>query len=156
MDNLKQTIDKDLLEAVKNKNTEVALTLRTLKSAILNAEINKRPDILTEEDILQVIAKEVKSRKDSIIEFKKGNRNDLVEKEEKQIAIISKYLPPPLSAEEIQKIIQDKIKSLNITSPAQTGLLIKEVIASVKGRADGKIISELVKESLQNIANDQN
>jgi len=144
---LKKKIDDDLKEALKAKDAIKVSTLRLLKSAIKNLEIEKQED-LKGEDVVAVIKKQAKQRKDSIEEFKKADRQDLVEKEENELAVLKGYLPEELSQEELAAIVKAAIAQTGASSAKDMGLVIKEVMASAKGRADGKAVSIMVKEEL--------
>lgn len=140
-------LEADLVEALKNQDTNRVSVLRLLKSAIKNAEIeNNKP--LEESEIIAVLGKQAKQRKDSIEQFNKANRQDLVEKEASELKIIESYLPKKLSKEELLVIIADTITQTGASSMKDMGLVIGEVIAKTKGRADGKMVSDIVKERL--------
>lgn len=144
---LKERIDNDLKVALKNKDTIRISTLRFLKSAIHNAEIAKQEE-LKDEDIIAVIKKQVKQHQDSIGEFKKGSRQDLVDKETKELEILKSYLPEELKPEELLNIVKETMLKTNATSAKDMGRVMKETMARVKGRADGRTVSELVREEL--------
>lgn len=160
---LKEKIEKDLKEALLRREELTVSVLRMLKSSLLNREKEKRNLVfkkdlsekeilekskLTEEEILEVIRKEIKKRKEAIEEFKKGKREELVEKEEKEIKILEKYLPPSLTKEELEKIIKKKIKEVGAKSQKDIGKVMGEVMKEVKQRADGKEVLEIVKKIL--------
>jgi uncharacterized protein len=140
-------IDADLKHALKNKDVARVSTLRFLKSALQNLSIEKRKP-LEEEDIISVIKKQVKQRKDSIESFKSGNRLDLVEKEEHELAILKNYIPEEIDNSNLVCIIKDAISHAGASSQADLGSVMKIVMAAVKGRADGNRVSSLVKEEL--------
>ncbi len=152
MDILKK-INEDLVTSMKSKEDGSELrtsTLRMIKSSIKNAEIAKRgKGELTEEDILGVLSSMVKQRKESVEQYLKANRNDLAEKENKEIEIIQKYLPEQLSTEEVDEIIKSTIQEAGITGMKDMGRLMKELMPKLKGRADGKLVSQRVKEILE-------
>lgn len=152
MDILKK-INEDLVTSMKSKEDGSELrtsTLRMMKSSIKNAEIAKRgKGELTEEDILGVLSSMVKQRKESVEQYLKANRNDLAEKENKEIEIIQKYLPEQLSTEEVDEIIKSTIQEAGITGMKDMGRLMKELMPKLKGRADGKLVSQRVKEILE-------
>ena len=151
MDILKK-INEELVTSMKSKEEGSGLrtsTLRMIKSAIKNAEIAKRgKGEITEEDITGVLSTMVKQRKESVEQYLKANRNDLAEKENKEIEIIQKYLPEQLSAEEVDEIIRATIQEAGITGAKDMGRLMKELMPKVKGKADGKLVSQRVKEIL--------
>jgi len=144
-----EQITKDLTEAMKAKDTFRLSVLRMLKSALKNEEINKKSD-LTDDEILAVIKKQVKTRKDSKAEYEKYNRLDLAESLEKEIEILSEYLPPELSEEEIVKIIDETIKEINPDGIKGMGLVIKSISSKYGTQVDMGMVSKLVKERLMN------
>lgn len=145
---LQDKINKDLVEALKAKDDAKISTLRMLNSAIHNAAIAKRPKELEEPDILDVIAKQIKQHAESIEQFKKGNRQDLVDKETKETEILKSYMPEQMSEEEITKLIQEAIKEVDAKGMQDMGKVMKVVSPKTKGRADGKLVSDLVKKCL--------
>lgn len=152
MDILKK-INEDLVTSMKSKEEGSELrisTLRMMKSSIKNAEIAKRGQgELTEEDITGVLSTMVKQRKESVEQYLKANRNDLAEKENKEISIIQVYLPEQLSPEDVDEIIKSTIQEAVITGMKDMGRLMKELMPKVKGKADGKLVSQRVKEILE-------
>lgn len=139
-------IDQDLKSAMKEKNETALSALRNLKAALKNYEIEKHTD-LTDADVLQVLGKKVKQHKDSIESFKAGNREDLVAVEIAQMQILEKYLPAQMDEAELTDIIKKVIVNLN-AGASDFGKVMKEVVAKVKGRAGGTVISKLVKQEL--------
>jgi uncharacterized protein YqeY len=150
MDILKK-INEDLVASMKSRADELKVsTLRMMKSSIKNAEIAKRgKGELTEEDILGVLSSMLKQRKESVEQYLKANRNDLAEKENKEISIIQAYLPEQLSAEEVDEIIKSTIQEAGITGMKDMGRLMKELMPKIKGKADGKLVSQRVKEIIE-------
>jgi hypothetical protein len=144
---LLEKISKDLIEALKSKDTLRLSTLRMLKGAVDFERINKKI-VLSDDDIVVVIGKQIKTRKESIEEFKKGNRNDLVDQTQKEIDILNEYMPEALSEDEINKIIEDTIKTLNASSIKDMGNVMKEVSVKLKGKADMSIVSNIIKNKL--------
>ncbi len=144
---LKEKIMQDMKEAMKAKDTAKVSTLRLLISEIKNKEIDKRGE-LTDDEILAVIQKAVKQRKESIEQYEKAGRSDLVEKEKKELEILEAYLPQPLSEEELEAIIDEAIKEAQATSVKDMGKVMKIVMPKVRGRADGKIVNQKVREKL--------
>jgi len=145
---LKDRLEEELRGALKQKDTVKTSTLRLLKSDMHNYMIEKKLKDIKDEDILIIIQKQVKRRKESIEQFKKGNRNDLAEKEEQELKILKAYMPEPLTEEELKSIIEEQIKELQAAGKKDFGKVMKSVIEKTKGRADGKIISKLVNELL--------
>jgi hypothetical protein len=140
---LQETIENDLKTAMKERNEVKTSTLRMLRAALLNKAIEKKTKTLSDEDVLDTIQKQAKQRRESIEEFKKGNRADLVDKESKELTILEKYLPAKMSEEELRTIILEAIKAANAQSKADIGKVMKEVMPKLKGRADGKEINRI-------------
>lgn len=139
-------INEDLVASMKSKDELKTTTLRMIKSAIKNAEIAKRgKGDLTEDDVIGVLSSMVKQRKESVEQYQKANRNDLAEKEDKEIVIIQEYLPKQLTVEELDEIIKTTIKETGVSGPKEMGKLMKELMPKTKGKADGKLVSERVK-----------
>ena len=141
---LLERIESDLKSAMKEKNEIKVSAIRMLKAAIKNKEIEKRVKALTDDEIIDVVAKQVKQRRDSISEFEKGKRQDLVDKETKEISVLEYYLPARLSKEELTGIVQKIIQSSGAKTKADMGKVMKEVMAETKGKADGSEVSRLV------------
>ncbi len=139
-------IDKEYNQAVKNKDTVTVSSLRNLKAAIQNAQIQKQ-SALTDDEFLSVISKKVKQHKDSIAGFRQGNREDLVKHEEEQMAVLAKFLPQQMSEAEVESIVKEAIAKLS-AGPNDFGKVMKEVVAAVKGQADGSVVSKIVKQEL--------
>ena len=133
---------------MKNKDTLKLSTLRLLKGAIDLEKINKKLDTISDEDIVVIISKQIKTRKESIIEFEKGNRTDLIDQTKKEIEILSSYMPELLSEEEVTKIIDEAIVKVNASTIKDMGLVMKEVSAKLKGRADMSLVSSIIKNKL--------
>ena len=141
-------ITKDIVDAMKNKDTLKLSTLRLLKGAIDLEKINKKLDTISDEDIVVIISKQIETRKESIIEFEKGNRTDLIDQTKKEIEILSSYMPELLSEEEVTKIIDEAIVKVNASTIKDMGLVMKEVSAKLKGRADMSLVSSIIKNKL--------
>ena len=144
-----EKITKDLLDAMKSKDAFRLSVLRMLKSALKNEEINKRSP-LTDDEVLAVIKKQVKTRKDSMNEYISYNRLDLAESLKGEIEILNAYLPEELSEEELNKIVDDTISELNVDSIKGMGLVIKTISSKYAARCDMGKVSALVKEKLTN------
>lgn len=144
---LKESLKVDMKAAMKAREEgKLALSvIRMVNSAIKNAEINEKRE-LVDSDILGILAKEVKMRKDSIAEFEKANRPDLVAQNQAEINVLQKYLPTQMSEDEVRKTIQNIIAGMDATP--NMGVVMSEVMPKLKGRADGRLISRLVKEEL--------
>lgn len=146
---LREQIDSDLKNAMKEKNETVLSTLRMLKSAVKNKEIEKLGKSLTDQEFAEVVQKQIKQRRDSIADFEKAKREDLVKKEKAELAVLEQYLPKQLNDQELKSIIINTIQKLGVKSKSEMGKVMKEVIPQVAGRADGKRISQFVQEVLQ-------
>ena len=143
----KSKIQSDLNQALKDKKGVEVSTLRLLLSEIHNQEIAKQAE-LTKKDIIKVVQKEVKRRKEAIEAFQKGKRDDLVAKEKEELEILNKYLPQQMSSQELETIIQSVIKETGASGMSDFGKVMGAVMARVKGQADGKVVSESVKKVL--------
>ncbi len=165
---LKEKIEEDFQKALKEKNEEEVSVLRVLKAEIVNKEKEKRqqkskenPELalgelekesqLTDEELVSLIASEVKKRKEAVLEFEKGKREDLVEKEKKEIEILKRYLPEQLSEEEIKKLVKETIQRLSAKSLKDMGRVMGEIMPKIKGRAEGEIVSKIVREELSSL-----
>ena len=148
--NLNDRIMNDLKESMKNKDSFKLSVIRMVKGAIQLEKKKKKRD-LTDEEVIDVISKQIKLRKDSINEFTKAGRNDLVENTQKEVEILNEYMPEQLSSEEVNKIIDEAFLKLNPTSSKDMGLIIKEVSPKVKGRTDMGEVSKIIKDKLSQI-----
>lgn len=146
---LKEKILEDMKNAMKNKEADRLSAIRFLQAAVKNKEIEVRPNAITEADVLSVIKKSAKQRKDSITEYEKAGRQDLADKEKFELSILEEYLPRQMSPEEITKVVIDVIAALGAKDIKAMGSVIKEVQARTAGAADGRAISEIVKSKLQ-------
>lgn len=142
-------IKEDLRSALKSKETEKLSVLRMLASSMKNKQIEKKKrDKLSDKEIQEVVFKEVKQRKDSISEYKKGNREDLAQKEQKEIEILNGYLSKQMSNADILNAVEKAIKSTSASSPSDMGKVMSKLMPEVKGKADGAVVSKIVKEKL--------
>lgn len=145
--NLVQELDKEIIETMKAKDSLRLATLRGVKGAMKLQSIDHKKEI-NDELLIEVISKEIKTRNESIKEFEKGNRQDLIDKTQSEIEILSKYLPEQLSMEEITKIIEKVFNELNPSGIKDMGKVMGMVTPLVKGKADMGIISTLIREKL--------
>ena len=143
-------IKKDLISAMKEQDKFKLSVLRMLKSALQAEEINKKNE-LTDDEVLNVIKKQVKVRNASLEEYKEYGRNDLADNLEKEIDILKTYLPEELSHEELIKIIDEQFNVINPTSVKDMGKVIKAVSSIVSTRADMSEVSKIVKEKINNL-----
>ena len=146
--NLKQKLTDDIKQAMKDGDTVKRSVLRLLMSSVNNAEIAKRAD-LDDGDVLGIIAKEVRQHQESIESFKQGSRQDLVDKEEAEMAILQEYLPQQLTREEIVAAAQQVIAEVGAQGPGDKGKVMQQLMPRLKGKADGKEINAVVTELLQ-------
>jgi uncharacterized protein YqeY len=148
---LQERVDSDLKEAMRAKDTTKLGVLRMLKSALKYAAIAKSgaEAELSDAEAAQVIRKQVKQRQDSIESFEKAGRAELADKEKEEMAILNGYLPQPMSADEISKIVRETIAEAGATSRAQMGVVMKALQTKVAGRVDGKALSAEVQKQLQ-------
>lgn len=141
-----QKIEEDLKLALKSREELTVSTLRFLISAIKNQEIEKQRE-LTDEEVVQILQKQIKQRRESITAFQSGRREDLALKEKKELEILSKYLPQQLTPKELEEIVKEVIAQLGPT-PKDFGKVMGQVMAKVKGKAEGSLVSQTVKEAL--------
>lgn len=141
-------LEKDFTQAFKEKNELATLTLRQLKSSLNNASIAKNRKELTEDEVVKVFRSEIKKRKDAIVLFRQGGRDDLAKKDQEEIAIISKYLPPEIDPEQIKQKISEAIKKTSASGLSDMGKVIGMVIKELGSAADASVISQLAKEAL--------
>ncbi|MCL4252845.1 MAG: GatB/YqeY domain-containing protein [Anaerolineae bacterium] len=136
-----------LKEAMKNKDNATRDVIRLLQSAVKQVEIDTRKD-LTADEVMDVLQKEAKKRRESIVDYEKGGRQELADAEKMELSIIEKFLPKQLSADEVREIVQAVITETGATSAKDLNKVMPLVMARVKGVADGKLVSQIVKESL--------
>lgn len=144
---LKEKLLNDLKESMKNKNLIRKNTIQMIRAAILQVEKDKQIE-LTEEQVIEIIAKETKKRKDAQIEFEKSGREDLINQNNEEIAILSEYLPKQLSEEEIETIVKKVIEETGATTMKDMGIVMKKSKEQIGATADGKTVSEIVKKLL--------
>lgn len=145
-----ETLKKAIVDAMKEKDTLKVQTLRGVKGEIDLEHINKKVEI-TDELVIDVISHQIKTRKESISEFEKGNRTDLIEKTNVEIKLLSKYLPEQLSHDELMNLIDSVFVKVNPTSAKDMGLIMKELTPLVKGKCDMKEVSLIIKDKLSNL-----
>ena len=140
-------IDHCFKTALKNQDRLKVSTLRLLKTALKNREVQERRS-LTEAEVIAVVNSQVKQRRDSISEFKRGHRSDLAQREEEELTFLLSFLPQQLSAAEIRRELEGIMAELGAAGPGDLGRVMKAAMARLAGRADGKEVSLLVKEML--------
>lgn len=141
---MEQDLKKQIVTAMKAKDSVRVMTLKMLASSLHNAQIDKRGE-LTSEDELAVVKKEAKKRTDAIDAYKKAGATDRVEAETAELAILKEYLPEEMGDAELETIVMQTLSELAVSSPAEMGRAIGAVMAKVSGKADGKRVAELVK-----------
>lgn len=147
---MREKILNDLKEAMKNQEKTKLSVIRMVKGAMQMEELNlKRP--LTDEEVIMVISKQIKTRKESITEFEKGNRQDLIDQTNAEIEILNTYMPEQLSEEEILKVIEEAFNEVNPTSPSDMGKIMGLVSPKLRGKADMSFVSKTIKEKLNNL-----
>ena len=149
MSTLLKKLQNEMKNALKSKDTLRLSVIRMLISEIKKEQIDKKKE-LSDEEILNIIQRYAKQRREAIEQYKKANRQDLVEKEEKELNIVLEFLPKQLTEEEINKIVEEVIKEVGASSIKDMGKVMKVVMEKVKGRADGSIVSKIVKAKLDN------
>lgn len=147
---IKDQLVADMKQAMKDREAgKLRLAvIRMARNDIRNAEINGKKD-LTDNEVVSILRKGVKMRQDSITEFVKGGRQDLVDQNKAEIAILEKYLPAELSAEELRKMVEDAVKETKAQGPKDMGKVMKAAMSKAAGRADGKQINVIVREILK-------
>ncbi|MBL7070500.1 MAG: GatB/YqeY domain-containing protein [Candidatus Omnitrophica bacterium] len=145
---LEEKILNDYRQALKDKDKLKVSVLSFLRAEMINVAMAKKIKQLDDKDVISVIRKQIKSRQDSIEAFEKGNRQDLADKEKKELLILKTYLPAELAEDELNKIIAEVISEVGAQGPKDMGKVMKEVTPKVAGRADGKRVSDLVKKKL--------
>lgn len=143
---LVEKINEDLKDAMKAKNALNLSVIRMLKGAIQLELIKKKE--LSDEDVVAIVAKQIKMRKDPIDEFEKAGRYDLVEQNKKEIEVLNAYLPKQLTLDEVKEILENAFNKIKPTSNKDMGLIMKEVSPQVKGRYDMQEVSKMIKEKL--------
>lgn len=141
-------IMNEIKEAMRSKDSVKLGTLRFLQAAIKNREIEMRPTPITDDEVMSVIKKLVKQRKESIEQYKAGNRQDLVDQEAAELKILETYLPSQMTKEQVEKLVVEVMTALNAKTIKDMGTVMKEVLAKSGGAADNKLVSELVRAKL--------
>lgn len=145
--NIKAKIEEDFKKSLRERKDLELAVLRMLKSAIHNKEIEEKSS-LDDEKVTAVLRKEIKARKDAILDYQKAGRKESAKKEEGEIKVIEKYLPKMLGKDEVKKIVQEVIKETKAESKKDFGKVMGQVMSKLKGQADGNLVSQLVKKEL--------
>ena len=144
---LKDRLTEDLKQAMRQGDERRKSTIRLVRAAITNAEIEQGED-LGEDEVLAIIAKQAKQRRESVAEFAKGGRQDLVDQEEEELQILLSYLPAQMSRHEIEVAARQVIAEVGATSMAQMGEVMRQLMSQLKGKADGSLVNQVVREIL--------
>lgn len=147
---LRNKIPEDLKDALRNKQSLELTVLRMLQSSIKNKEIDNKSE-LDDEQVIQVVSSEIKKRRDAADEFSKVGREDAADKEKEEIEILMKYMPEQMSEDEISKIVVGAIDESDAESMKDLGNVMKIVMPKLKGKADGKVINNIVRAELQKL-----
>lgn len=145
-----EKLNEDMKVAMKEKNSFLLAVIRMAKGAIQLEAINKKQELTYDEEV-SIISKQIKMRNDSIVEFKKANRVDLIEQYTKEVELLKKYMPEELSDEEIDKVIEEAFNIVKPSSTKDMGLIMKEISPKLKGRADMQMVNCKIKERLNNL-----
>lgn len=145
---IKDQLTEDMKQAMKAHNKVALETIRMARANIKNVEINDKKE-LTEDEVIAVLMKEVKMRQDSLAEFEKANRTDLIEQAKAEIEVLQKYLPAAMEDDELEALVKAVIAETSAASMKDMGKVMPKVIAKAGGRADGKRINAMVKQLLQ-------
>lgn len=150
---LLEQLDSDLKAAMLARDEDRKRTLRSIKTAAANALVEKRSDegmaaVLSDEEVLKVIAKQASQRRDSIAEFSKAGRMDLVAQEQAELAILESYLPQQLGPDEVKAVVQQVIADTGASSAKDMGAVMRAAMARLQGRADGKLVNQYARELL--------
>jgi uncharacterized protein YqeY len=146
--NLSERLNEDMKQAMKSKDKFKLSTIRMVRSTIKNLEIDLKRD-LDDNEVLDILSREIKQRKDALQEFEKASRDELAASTKAEIEIIAQYLPEQLSEEEIKVIVQQTIQETGASSKAEMGKVMTALMPKVKGRADGKLVNQAVQQFLQ-------
>jgi len=145
-----EKFNKDIIAAMKSKDQVRLTVLRMVKGSMQLESINNKKE-LNDDLLIDCVSKQIKLRNDSINEFEKANRIDLVDKNKEEIEVIKEYLPAQMSSDELDKVLDEVFDKVNPTSAKDMGLIMKEVTPKVKGRADMKLVSEKIKEKFSSL-----
>lgn len=148
---LEQKISSDYIQAMKERNTLKSSVLSFLRAQIKNVRIDSKAEQLSDADVIAVIKKQIKQRQESIVQFESGGRADLVQKERSEMEILQSYLPQQASLEETEAAVRQMIAETGASSMKDMGNVMKAVVAKLEGRADNKLISDLVRKCLSSV-----
>jgi len=146
-----EQINQDLITAMKAKDQTTLTTLRLVKAAVSNFLIERKKDAIQDSELIDILHKQAKQRRESCESYEKAKRKDLFDKEKEELEILQKYLPKQLSDDEIETFVKKAIESSQAKSKADIGKVMKELMPSVKGKADGKRVNEIVGRLLESL-----
>lgn len=146
---MKERINNDFISAMKNKEKEKLAVMKMLKGAVQLEELNQKKE-LTDDEIVMIVAKQIKTRKESIVEFEKGNRTDLIEQANFEIKVLEEYMPEQMSEEEINKVIDEVFAKINPAGPSDMGKIMGMISPILKGKADLGLVNKLIRDRLNN------
>ncbi len=146
---LKQ-LQTDMITAMKNRDKDTLAVVRMLKASVQNAQIEAGHDLTPDEEVA-VMSREYKQRKESLEEFQKAGRQDLIDKTNNELKVVEKYMPKQLSADDVKKIVTETVQQVGAASMKDFGKVMGAVMPKVKGQADGKLVNQTVKETLSNL-----
>ncbi len=147
---LLKRLQTDMITAMKNRNKDTLAVVRMLKASVQNAQIEAGHDLTPDEEVA-VMSREYKQRKESLEEFQKAGRQDLIDKTNNELKVVEKYMPKQLSADDVKKIVTETVQQVGATSMKDFGKVMGAVMPKVKGQADGKLVNQTVKETLSNL-----
>lgn len=147
---MREKIMIDLKNAMKNQNKELLNVLRMIKGAVQLEEINKKRE-LTDEEMVAVISKQIKTRKETIVDLEKSDRVELIKQAENEIKILEKYMPAMMNEDDINKVVDEIFNEVNPTSVADAGKVMGKISPMLKGKADMGLVNKIVKERLNNL-----
>jgi uncharacterized protein YqeY len=146
---LKQ-LQTDMITAMKNRDKDTLAVVRMLKASVQNAQIEAGHDLTPDEEVA-VMSREYKQRKESLEEFQKAGRQDLIDKTNNELKVVEKYMPKQLSADDVKKIVTETVQQVGAASMKDFGKVMGAVMPKVKGQADGKLVNQTVKDTLSNL-----
>jgi uncharacterized protein len=146
--NLQERLLADLYEAMRAKDVPRREAIRMIRAAVKNAEIEWQR-VASDQDVLDLIAREIKRRQEALEMFRRGRREDLVSEEEAGLRVLQQYLPQQLTRDQVAKVVQSIVAQLGASGPAQLGQVMREAMAQLKGKADGRLVNEVAREILQ-------
>jgi uncharacterized protein YqeY len=145
--NLSERLNEDMKQAMKSGDKFALGVIRMIRSSVKNVEIDQRRT-LSDDEVLDILNREVKQRKDALQEFEKAGREDLAENAKAEVLVIQRYMPQPLTEQELQTIVQETIQEVGASSKSDMGKVMSALMPKVKGRADGKMVNETVQRLL--------